>query len=138
MNIEAELPAIKTESKTKGEVIDASHRQFENLLKEPTGYDKLSEIDTSATSCNCAEPYNDLPIPIIEVDPAGVIINANVLARALIGNGDLVGTQLDHVVEGLGRSIRDRLADTIRGFGVGRAEMARCNHDGHDVFVQVT
>ena len=82
--------------------------------------------------------FDDLPVPMIDADESGVIHQVNTAACTLIGRDDLVGLHLDNIVEGLGRSIRDRLADTMKGFGLGRPEMARCRRDGMDVYIQVT
>ena len=82
--------------------------------------------------------FDDLPVPMINADESGNILQANTAACRLIGHNDLVGASLDSIVEGLGRSIRDRMADTMKGFGLGRPEMARCQKDGIEVYIQVT
>ncbi len=82
--------------------------------------------------------FDDLPVPMIDANEAGEILQVNAAACALIGRDDLVGEALDSIVEGLGRSIRDRVKDTMKGFGLGRPEMARCRRDGMDVYIQVT
>jgi len=38
----------------------------------------------------------------------------------------------------MGRSISDRMSDTLKGFGHGRPEMARCYREGEEVFIQLT
>ena len=81
--------------------------------------------------------FDDLPVPMIDTDESGEILQVNSAASVLIGRDDLVGETLDSIVEGLGRSIRDRMADTMKGFGLGRPEMARCRRDGMDVYIQV-
>jgi len=85
----------------------------------------------------CNDLFDDLPVPMIGADKNGEILQANAAACALIGRDDLVGLYLDSIVEGLGRSIRDRMADTMKGFGLGRPEMARCRRDEMDVYIQV-
>lgn len=87
----------------------------------PVGYSKVlsSHIGNDL--------FDDLPVPMIDTDQSGEIRQVNAAACALIGRSDLVGAHLDSVVEGLGRSIKDRIADTMKGFGGGRPEMARCN-----------
>jgi len=82
--------------------------------------------------------FDDLPVPMINTGESGEILQVNAAACALIGRDDLVGETLDGIVEGLGRSIRDRMKDTMKGFGLGRPEMARCRRDGMDVYIQVT
>ncbi len=82
--------------------------------------------------------FDDLPVPMIEAAEDGEILQANAAANALLGQQDMGGLTLDSMVEGLGRSIRDRMVDTMKGFGLGRPEMARCKRDGQEVFIQVT
>ncbi len=85
-----------------------------------------------------SELFDDLPVPMIDTGENGEILQVNAAACALIGRDDLVGEMLDSILEGLGRSIRDRMKDTMKGFGLGRPEMARCRRDGMDVYIQVT
>lgn len=82
--------------------------------------------------------FDDLPVPMINADESGEILQANTAACSLIGRDDLVGASLESIVEGLGRSIRDRMADTMKGFGLGRPEMARCRKDEIEVYIQIT
>ena len=56
--------------------------------------------------------FDDLPVPMINADESGNILQANTAACSLIGHDDLIGASLETIVEGLGRSIRDRMADT--------------------------
>lgn len=77
--------------------------------------------------------FDDLPVPMINANETGEILQANTAACVLIGRDDLVGASLDTVVEGLGRSIRDRISDTLKGFGLGRPEMARCQRNQLEV-----
>jgi len=82
--------------------------------------------------------FDDLPVPMVDATPEGVILRANVAAIALIGQGEMAGKNLCDIVEGMGRSLVDRLADTMKGFGLGRPEMARCYRGGQEVFLQVS
>ncbi len=82
--------------------------------------------------------FDDLPVPMVNTGENGEILQVNAAACALVGRDDLVGETLDSIMEGLGRSIRDRMKDTMKGFGLGRPEMARCRRDGMDVYIQVT
>lgn len=88
--------------------------------------------------CVGADLFDDLPVPMIETSDAGVVLQVNAAAIALLGANDLNGKMLETAIEGLGRSIRDRMADTMKGFGLGRPEMARCRRDGQEIFIQVT
>lgn len=81
--------------------------------------------------------FDDLPVPMIEAAASGKILRANEAALALLGRETLTGQHFPDVVEGMGRSITDRMADTMKGFSLGRAEMARCYPDGQEMFVKV-
>ncbi len=82
--------------------------------------------------------FDDLPVPMIEAAPDGAIRRANGAALALLGAGDVSESNLCDLVEGMGRSVSDRMADTLKGFGLGRPEMARHYKDGQEVFLQLS
>ncbi len=82
--------------------------------------------------------FDDLPVPMIEAGPDGTIRRANGAALALLGAGDVSESNLCDLVEGMGRSVCDRMADTLKGFGLGRPEMARHYRDGQEVFLQLS
>lgn len=82
--------------------------------------------------------FDDLPVPMIDVATDGKIVRANLAAARLMGHTDLSGKNLAEVMEGLGRSINDRMSDTVKGLNPGRPEMARCYREGQEVFVQLT
>lgn len=78
-----------------------------------------------------------LPVALAQLSPEGVIIAANAAARALLGARATPGAQIAGLVEGLGRSMEVRLAEAMRGDSSGRAEIARSQPDGRDVFLQI-
>ncbi|OUS08688.1 hypothetical protein A9Q96_04440 [Rhodobacterales bacterium 52_120_T64] len=102
----------------------------------PEATSRIPAVD--ATHQVGSELFDDLPVPMIDTSENGEILQVNAAASALIGRDDMVGEALDSHIEGLGRSIRDRMKDTMKGFGLGRPEMARCRRDGMDVYIQVT
>ena len=80
---------------------------------------------------------DSLPVALTQLSPEGEIIAANAAARALLGDKATPGAQIGGLVEGLGRSMEVRLAEAMRGDSSGRAEIARSQPDGRDVFLQV-
>ncbi len=84
------------------------------------------------------EMFDDLPVPMIDVDTKGAIVRANLAVEKLLSRPLKPGTALSEIFEGLGRSIRDRMSDTLKGHSIGKPEMARCYRDGEEVFVQIS
>ena len=82
--------------------------------------------------------FDDLPVAMIEAGTDGQVRRANSAALGLLGVTDVRGRNLCDLVEGMGRSISDRMADTLKGFGLGRPEMARHHRDGQEVFLQLS
>ena len=67
-------------------------------------------------SCPRANGFFDaLPVPLLKLGPDGIVTESNKLARDLLGRDDLVGESLGAILEGLGRSIKDWLQDTVLG-----------------------
>lgn len=82
--------------------------------------------------------FQDLPVPLIKVGQGGDIRAYNRLAAALIGVSLTDKVQLSDLMEGLGRSISDWLADTLAGRVQQQSEFLRLKRTDKEVFVQVT
>jgi two-component system, cell cycle sensor histidine kinase and response regulator CckA len=80
---------------------------------------------------------DELPVALARLEPSGRLIYANKAALALLGNRAVPGTSLSELIEGLGRSIAERLADTVKGRALGRSEVARGTVSGQEIFLQV-
>jgi two-component system, cell cycle sensor histidine kinase and response regulator CckA len=80
---------------------------------------------------------DELPVALARLEPEGRLIYANKAALALLGPRAAPGASIGELIEGLGRSIDERLADTIRGRALGRSEVARATLDGQEIFLQV-
>jgi two-component system, cell cycle sensor histidine kinase and response regulator CckA len=78
-----------------------------------------------------------LPVGLVRMKPSGELIFANRTARALLGERAAGGVNIGALVEGLARSIPERLAEVTRG-GAGRPEIARSIGDERDLFLQVS
>ncbi len=102
------------------------------------GRDEVEYIKAEIFEAHGWDLFDDLPVPMIKVNLDGSVVRANPAALKLLGRDHLKDQLLSAVVEGLGRTISDRISDTAKGFSIGRAEMARCIRDGQEVYVQVT
>ncbi len=81
---------------------------------------------------------NDLPVALMRLDARGQVVQANRMALELLGRDSCDGVLLSSLMEGLGRSISDWLADAVSGRLTQRAEFLRLTRDDRDVFVQVS
>ena len=82
--------------------------------------------------------FETLPVPLLKVTPEGLISQANRSARDLLHAEGDADRCLADLMEGLGRSIPDWLADAAAGKGLGRSEFLRLTRPEQEVFVQVT
>ncbi len=82
--------------------------------------------------------FQDLPVPLIKVSPDGTIEAFNRVALALVGLALKEDIHLSQLMEGLGRSITDWLAETAEGRGGPNSEFLRLRRTDKEVFVQVT
>jgi two-component system cell cycle sensor histidine kinase/response regulator CckA len=79
-----------------------------------------------------------LPVSLARLDVDGRIVLVNAAARHLLGSAAKRGVLIGDIVEGLGRSMETRIAEALRGDSSGRAEIARGEADGHEIFLQVS
>jgi two-component system cell cycle sensor histidine kinase/response regulator CckA len=80
---------------------------------------------------------DELPVALARLDTHGTIAYANAAARQLLGDRARAGVDVADLIEGLGRPIAERLADTLKGRALGRSEIARGTADGQEIFLQV-
>jgi two-component system, cell cycle sensor histidine kinase and response regulator CckA len=78
-----------------------------------------------------------LPIPLIKIAAEGTIISFNEMAGSLIGPTLVTDAHLSTLMEGLGRSITDWVADTLAGRLAQKSEFLRIKRADREVFVQV-
>ncbi len=84
------------------------------------------------------QAIEELPVPLVRVSPEGDVLAFNSSALMLVGDELREGVLLSEMMEGLGRSIRDWLHDTIHGRAGQNSEFLRLTRDDKEVFVQVT
>jgi two-component system cell cycle sensor histidine kinase/response regulator CckA len=82
--------------------------------------------------------FEALPVPLLKLTPKGVVARANRCARDLLLANRKDGQNVSDLMEGLGRSIPDWLADAAAGKGLGRSEFLRLTRPEQETFVQVT
>ena len=80
---------------------------------------------------------DELPVALARLEASGRLTYANKAARQLLGERAQAGVNIADLIEGLGRPIAERLADTTRGRALGRSEIARGTADGQEIFLQV-
>ncbi|WP_093966970.1 ATP-binding response regulator [Actibacterium lipolyticum] len=81
--------------------------------------------------------FDALPVALLKLQPNGQVTMSNRLARGLLGHGP-GEIQFPDLVEGLGRSVLDWLAEVSEGRAVRRAEVLRVKRDDKEVFLQVS
>ena len=79
----------------------------------------------------------ELPVALARLEPDGRLTYANRAARQLLGDAAGPGARITDIIEGMGRPMAERLADTAKGRALGRSEIARGAIDGQEIFLQV-
>jgi two-component system cell cycle sensor histidine kinase/response regulator CckA len=110
-------------------VHEAGVGREEVVLMPKTASDAASNDDAG---------FEVLPVPLLKVTPKGQIVTANRSARTLLHASQDEDRCISDLMEGLGRSIPDWLADAASGKGLGRSEFLRLTRPEQEVFVQVT
>ncbi|WP_299356685.1 ATP-binding protein [uncultured Shimia sp.] len=82
--------------------------------------------------------FDELPVPLLKVGVDGQILMANRAARALVKSPVSARTNLSDLMEGLGRSISDWLAEAAAGHGEHHSEFLLLKRSDREVFVQVS
>jgi two-component system cell cycle sensor histidine kinase/response regulator CckA len=80
---------------------------------------------------------DELPVALARLEATGRLVYANRAARQLLGKRATPGVNIGELIEGLGRPIAERLADTTRGRALGRSEVARGTAGEQEIFLQV-
>ncbi len=111
--------------------IKALDNGYENVLFTPCDADEVSNLLTD-------ELLEDLPVGLARISPDGQLIVANEIARGLLGPQAVPGRQFAGLIEGLGRSLPERISDTMKGRSLGRAEIARGRINDREIFLQVS
>jgi len=98
----------------------------------------LKPLDRRVETIYSDNLLENLPVALIRLSNSGAIEFANLTARQLLGREQLSGICFAELVEGLGRSMRERLQQVATGNTGRTAEMGRCMVNGNEVFLQVS
>ncbi|WP_235871321.1 hybrid sensor histidine kinase/response regulator [Shimia sediminis] len=82
--------------------------------------------------------FDELPVPLLKVSVDGRVLMANRAARALVETHVGPRTNMSDLMEGLGRSISDWLAEAAAGHGEHHSEFLLLRRSDREVFVQVS
>lgn len=85
-----------------------------------------------------AVQFDELPVAILKVTPAGDVALANRAARSLVNMEITSKTVIGDLMEGLGRSIVDWLMEAAQGKAVNQSEFLRLKREDKEVIVQVS
>lgn len=81
--------------------------------------------------------FQDLPVPMIRLEPDGAVRSFNRMAARLVGKRLAEGINIAQLMEGLGRPIGDWLNDTLANRVVQKSEFLRLTRTDRERFVQV-
>ncbi len=87
---------------------------------------------------NGSQFFDSLPVPMIKIAPTGQVVQATRLARGLLNDPIDGATNLGDLVEGLGRSVVDWIADAAVGRGGAQPEVLRARKSDKEVYVKIS
>ncbi|MGB5870752.1 MAG: ATP-binding protein [Albidovulum sp.] len=121
--------------------INCAEGTFRALVAELEGNGGRREIYLLPARGNVAgthDPtaFDRLPVALLRLSTSGQLREANQAARAMLGNV-AAGTALSDMLEGLGRSVSDWLADVMTGRAENRPEVLRIKGAEQDTYLQV-
>ncbi|WP_170359202.1 hybrid sensor histidine kinase/response regulator [Ruegeria arenilitoris] len=118
---------------------EGSRRVFVcEVQKTSAGRDIALVVLDDAPADQWTTTFADVPVPMMHLAPGGEILDANRLARKLIGDVELGQTNIDTILSGLGHPLRDWLLQVAACDGPPRSEFLRLGGKDREVFVQLT
>jgi two-component system cell cycle sensor histidine kinase/response regulator CckA len=85
-----------------------------------------------------SDALDALPVALARLDMSGTLLAANIPALTLLGEHATPGAPFEKMVEGLGRSVTERVQEAARGQSSGRSEVARARRDDREMFLQIS
>ncbi len=110
------------------------------VMPGPEGHSDLLLMPLDGAEVSGLVPdhfLDELPVALARLETSGRLTYANKAARQLLGDRAGSDVNITDLLEGLGRPMSERLADTTRGRALGRSEIARGTSDGQEIFLQV-
>ncbi len=112
---------------------------FEEVEAPKACKEAASEVaDTDLAGASTDQFLDALPVALARVSADGELLYVNGSAQNLLGEEAQIGANLNALLEGLGRSMDERIKDMMQGRSHMRTEVARCGLNGGEVFLQVT
>ena len=96
------------------------------------------ETQASVLDGASAAMMDQMPVALLRIRRDGMVSMANRQARELLAEEQMEGTAFSELVEGLGRSVLDWLAEVADGRGPIRSEVVRARKSVKDVFLQIS
>jgi len=87
---------------------------------------------------NSGQVFDSLPVPMLKLASSGQVVQSNKLARGLLNDQMTTETELGDLLEGLGRSIIDWLADAADGRGLNSTEILRARKADKELYLQIS
>lgn len=98
----------------------------------------LPRIQNTDLGGNNQSIFDSIPVPLMKITPEGLVVSANKMSRELLSDDIEIDTPLSDLVEGLGRSLVDWLAEAANGRGTNNTEFLKARGPEKEVFLQVT
>lgn len=124
--------------------IAAAEGPVETLVAEVEGANGRREVyllpgTTLPDASNASwKFFEELPVPLLKIARGGTVTLSNKLSRDLLMDQMVKGVLLSDLLEGLGRSVDDWLADALDGRALGHPEVLRAKKTDADVFLQIS
>lgn len=110
----------------------------QEIFLMPVGEDAPESKAERGNDRDAGFSLDALPVALLKLNRDGRILFANRTARELLGAGADCGQDFDKLVEGLGRSVKDWLADAADGRGLGQPEFVRASVPDRELYLQVS
>lgn len=119
---------------------DGTMRSIVAELDGPAGRREIYLLPGAAVGGqkNTGQVFDSLPVPMMKIAPTGQVVQANKLARDLLNDPLTIDSELGDLVEGLGRSVADWLADAAKGRGLNSSEILRARKSEKELYFQIT
>ncbi|MGR3511881.1 MAG: ATP-binding protein [Paracoccaceae bacterium] len=94
-------------------------------------------VEDDTTALAVPDLLSVLPVPMLKVNEAGLLLEANREARSILALDDDAYPPLFELVEGMGRPIADWLQDAAQGRGLMKPEIVRAVIPGQELYLQI-
>ncbi|MBV2360775.1 response regulator [Thalassococcus sp. CAU 1522] len=122
------------------DTVDGTKRFLVQQAETGAGRVELTLFPVSDPESDAASytDFDRLPVALLKIAPDGRILRANRGAAKLLDIAADAPTAIGDYVEGLGRPIKDWIAEAADGKGLHRSEFLRLTRADREVFIQVT